>query len=33
VPLATNLASADSIVTAFARLEERHVALELVRSA
>jgi methylglyoxal synthase len=30
VPLATNLATADLIVTAFARLDELHVAPELV---
>jgi len=30
VPLATNLATADLIITAFARLEELHVAPELV---
>lgn len=30
VPLATNLATADLIITAFARLDELHVAPELV---
>ena len=30
VPLATNLATADLIITAFSRLEELHIASELV---
>jgi methylglyoxal synthase len=30
VPLATNLATADLIITAFARLDELHVAPELI---